>query len=1274
MSRDPRLSAFCSQNGPEIFHSVTHRHEIWKEDPFDVELIHKEARNVFDRILKRATTPPGLAAGRIVLILGESGAGKTHLMRAFRNHVHGSELGYVSYMQMTSTTEDYPRYVLGNTIDSLDHPYFETRGEDTGLKRLSSGLVGNPRLLEPEILDEIRTELVPARLEKLVRKASNRLHLRLPGLAGIDSEVLPALLYLQHSHPRIKNLALRVLRCEDLSRIDRELIGGLVPMTRDTDPQRVMEHLGRLVWMVHGASMVICLDQLEDLYTSDGESKLRFRRAMRTVCDLADRVPSSIIVVACLEDFYDQLRDGLTRSMLDRIEQDPVPSVLKAGRRENEILELVSVRLSHLYEQMDVPMDVAEPVHPFNENALVQLAGQRTRDVLDACRKAQLESMETLSAPVLAGQGDGLQDLRIEGGESELMGLDDLAELELGDLGAEEETRATGWDPSDVRERPLDEEETLDAPEVGASNEPLEMAAEMELPSQPLFETATRPPAHQEVQEVEVSAYEEDGDEGVIETPTPVKADEPDEGPRPQMPDPSSFRRRTARPEEARAEAEKAARAEAERAARVEAEQAARAEAEKAARAEVEKAARAEAEQAARAEAEKAASRRRAAAPAPERQAKRPTPETRRDARKAVQEGERQVLGLEQKWNDFRSSGGYDVPSSPAAMMNLLGWALERCPDEMVVPCSVETRSHGAVVELSLRGQASSQMLVIGLCDAQSRGGALMRELKALRAYVGTRTGVIVRTTAFPADGGDVTVQELSLLEQKGWRKVVLEDSTWRAMAAMRRFRQDHGSRPEFLRWLQDHKPLTQLHGVQRVLDLDALVADHQRRQRPKPRQSASMAAAAAEAEDKEAQSTPARVSVPAEMILVGTHPESTKEAVALDRRDLGRHCFCLAPEGSGRADLALGIVEQVLAARVPALVFDQSGAMTRVLGERPWSKPCRDPESERLRQRLTHTVAPRVLRIGQNDTRVRLPVVPSHEESLGALDRDRLHQDAAGALADLLGYGARGAESTRRLILAQAMKIASELHAPSSPSFAQLVRLIEERDPAFVRSLGRLDASHCQRLAGDLRQLAERQPMLADEGVNLDFADLLGLERSGGEDRVPLVIVDTSALAPEVRAYVQSALLNEAGRHARSHPRDQLQALIWLDAAEQALPRDREPVLKDQLLDALKRFRWAGLGLLLTSERPEEVDLSGKDHIHTWFLGRIEDPSAIASVEALVQDQRLDVAAGLPALKSGHYYLLRGAASQLVRAEQPIATGSRSEEQGNGAANAASA
>ncbi len=85
VAADPRMAAFLAPGCPEVFHSVATPTAIWKADPYDVETIHAEARAAFEHLLNRAGRTPPPPSGAVLVLLGEAGSGKTHLMRAFRN-------------------------------------------------------------------------------------------------------------------------------------------------------------------------------------------------------------------------------------------------------------------------------------------------------------------------------------------------------------------------------------------------------------------------------------------------------------------------------------------------------------------------------------------------------------------------------------------------------------------------------------------------------------------------------------------------------------------------------------------------------------------------------------------------------------------------------------------------------------------------------------------------------------------------------------------------------------------------------------------------------------------------------------------------------------------------------------------------------------------------------------------------------------------------------------------------------------------------------------
>ena len=382
---DPRDRVFRSPGGPDIFHAVAHRNEIWHPDPYDVETIHEDAREVFRGLVARASTSPKPTSGRILLLLGESGSGKTHLMRAFRNWLHGGERGYCGYMQMTSATDHYGRYVLNNLIDSLSQPYYTPFGETSGLKRLSTALAESSRSIPFERLTQLREDDLDTRcLGRLVDALADQI-VEDERFDDFDFDLVRALLYLQRNETRLRGRVLKYLRCEDLSPSDREALGGLTPRIYPEAAERVVALLGQFMGSVESVPLVVCLDQLEDLFNLD-DAKARFRRAMSTVCDLADRVPSSVVVISCLRNFYKTLQDELATPARDRIEKDPKPIVLSAKRQLSEVAELIGKRLAALYEPHGIEIDENDPTYPIPREQLAELTELPTRLILDRCR------------------------------------------------------------------------------------------------------------------------------------------------------------------------------------------------------------------------------------------------------------------------------------------------------------------------------------------------------------------------------------------------------------------------------------------------------------------------------------------------------------------------------------------------------------------------------------------------------------------------------------------------------------------------------------------------------------------------------------------------------------------------------------------------------------------------------------------------------------------------------------------------------------------------
>ena len=382
---DPRQAAFCRSDGPEIFASVAHGAHVHERDPFDVEMIHAEARAAFHQHVERATTPEQAqrGQGRMLLVLGESGAGKTHLLRALRAQVHGGRLGYVGYLQLSSDVDDYARLAVRGLVDSLEHPYDAPSLTESALMYLSDGLAEGRDAISPDDLERLRTaELAPPELEQLIGELVSRV-VRSDGLERLETDLIQALLLLQRRDPALQRRVVRFLRCETLTNYDRQLLGGLASRDKAEDPLRTIRDLALIMHELQLAALVLMIDQIEEA-VPDGHNVVRLQQALDSMRAISDGVPSAVVVLACLSDVYDAVRPKLLNTLTDRLESNQVRLI--SARQPDEIEQMLIRRLEHLYGFYDVAWRDDDPLYPFTPAQIAAVSQLRTRDCLGRFR------------------------------------------------------------------------------------------------------------------------------------------------------------------------------------------------------------------------------------------------------------------------------------------------------------------------------------------------------------------------------------------------------------------------------------------------------------------------------------------------------------------------------------------------------------------------------------------------------------------------------------------------------------------------------------------------------------------------------------------------------------------------------------------------------------------------------------------------------------------------------------------------------------------------
>jgi hypothetical protein len=375
-------------------HSITWEDDLWRADPVDVEAIHAPARRKFGELLDAVTRERDSGVqSRILLFHGQSGAGKTHLIRALRTSAHRAGKAYFGYAQMTPDVANYADYYLRRLVNSLEKPYDPDTGGESALNRITNHLVADKAVLDPAALDKLReAKLNESQLAKMVLALADQI-VAAPKFAGedLDINIVRALLYLQRSDPRIDQRVRQYLYGRQLTDLAVEAVAALDPNTGEGRAFEIIESLGRLMWTVDRAALVFCIDQVEDLRFFEDYHE-RFQKAARDLIQIANRVPTSIVLVSCLADFYGKVREVLAQSYIDRIEKSgPVPLI--ETRTAEEARLIIAKRLAQDGD------GATDPSLYFGPQFFEEFGGLSTRRILELAQTRVREEQGDIEPP-----------------------------------------------------------------------------------------------------------------------------------------------------------------------------------------------------------------------------------------------------------------------------------------------------------------------------------------------------------------------------------------------------------------------------------------------------------------------------------------------------------------------------------------------------------------------------------------------------------------------------------------------------------------------------------------------------------------------------------------------------------------------------------------------------------------------------------------------------------------------------------------------------------
>jgi hypothetical protein len=377
---------------------------------------------------------------------------------------------------------------------------------------------------------------------------------------------------------------------------------------------------------------------------------------------------------------------------------------------------------------------------------------------------------------------------------------------------------------------------------------------------------------------------------------------------------------------------------------------------------------------------------------------------------------------------------------------------------------------------------------------------------------------------------------------------------------------------------------------------------------------------------------------------------EPNETPVLYDSKDLTTHAVCVGMTGSGKTGLCLTLLEEAAIDGIPALCIDPKGDLGNLMltfpelrpsDFEPWIDPAEAERKGRSVAEQAETVSALwrdgLAKWGQDGGRIRrfrdtvdigiytpgsssgrpIRVLKSFDPPSGDADPDWQRDQIMGAVSSLLtlvGIEPDPINSKEHILLSNLLS-----HAWSngeSVDLGDLIRGISE--PPFDR-VGIMDLETFYP-ASDRQELAMRiNGVLASpgfsawlEGESLDIQRLLWTE--DGKPRI--AILSIAHLSEAERMFFVSTLLNRVVSWVRTQSgTSSLRALLYMDEVFGFLPPVAEPPSKTPLLTLLKQARAYGLGVVLATQNPVDLDYKALSNCGTWFLGRLQTERDVARV-----------------------------------------------------------
>jgi hypothetical protein len=416
---------------------------------------------------------------------------------------------------------------------------------------------------------------------------------------------------------------------------------------------------------------------------------------------------------------------------------------------------------------------------------------------------------------------------------------------------------------------------------------------------------------------------------------------------------------------------------------------------------------------------------------------------------------------------------------------------------------------------------------------------------------------------------------------------------------------------------------------------------------------------------------------------------------ILYDSKDLVTHAVCVGMTGSGKTGLCIGLLEEAAIDNIPAIVIDPKGDLTNLMLTFPelraddflpwvneddarkknlsvqdyakqqadlWKNGLSSWTQDGERIKRLKEAADFVIYTPGSTAGIPVSILKSFAAPPQAIiDDDELLKErinsTATSLLGLIGIDADPIRSREHILISTILNSAWK-----SGSNLDLAGLIQSIQTPPINKVGVLDLDSFYPAKDRFALALSLNNLLAApgfstwlEGEALDIGALMYSRQ--GKPRVSIFSI--AHLSDAERMFFVSLLLNQTLGWMRTQSgTSSLRAIVYMDEIFGYFPPVANPPSKAPLLTLLKQARAFGVGVVLVTQNPVDLDYKGLSNTGTWFIGRLQTERD----KARVLDGLEGAAAGTGAKfdRQGMEQLLAGLSSRVfllnnAKSDQPV-------------------